>query len=143
MTFTDPRWDDLTDADWDVFATAWNAELRGDDAQTQLPQLPWLLDDPPNTAGKYVVPMNFTASPESQWKFIVAAYWRGNEETHGHLAAGPVEHLLGRHGDQYIALVEQMADDDPLFAKMLRGCYQNQMSDEIWRRLCVARGDVG
>ncbi len=143
MTLTDPRWDELTDAAWDAFAIAWNAELRGEESPVQLPQLPWLLDDPPRTASEYVVPMNFTASADSQWKFIVTAYWRGNEETHGQLAAGPVEHLLGKHGDQYIALVEQMADDDPLFAKMLRGCYQNQMSDEVWRRLCIARGDVG
>lgn len=143
MALTDPRWDDLTDGDWDAFARAWNAELCGEEGPSRLPQLPWLLDDPPNTASEYVVPMNFTASANAQWKFIVAAYWRGNEETHGHLAAGPVEHLLGKHGDEYITLVEQMADDDPMFAKMLRGCYQNQMSDEVWRRLCIARGDVG
>ena len=113
MALTDPRWDDLTNADWDAFAMAWNAELCGDDAATQLPELPWLLSDPPNTASEYVVPMNFTASANAQWKFIVAAYWHGNEKTHGHLAAGPVEHLLGNHGDQYISLFEQMAADDP------------------------------
>ena len=141
MTLTDPRWDDLSDSEWDAFATAWNAELRGDDASLPLPELPWLLDDPPSTASEYVVPMNFTASAAAQWKFIVTTYWRGDGETHGHLAAGPVEHLLGKHGDEYIALFEQMAEDDPLFAKMLTGCYQNQMSDEIWRRLCIAWGD--
>ena len=143
MTFIDPRWDDLTDADWDKFAIAWNAELNGSDAAHALPNLPWLFDDAPSTASEYVAPMNFTASPDAQWKFIVAAYWRGNENTHGHLAAGPVEHLLGKHGDEYISLFEQLADDDPLFAKMLRGCYQYQMSDEIWRRLRNARGDLG
>lgn len=143
MALTDPRWDDLTDAEWDSFATAWNAELLGEVATSRLPQLPWLLDDPPNTASEYVVPMNFTASANAQWKFIVAAYLRGNEETHGHLAAGPVEHLLSKHGDQCITLVEQMADDDPLFSRMLRRCYRHQMSDEVWRRLCIARGDVG
>lgn len=143
MTPTDPRWDDLTDADWDAFAVAWNAELRGVDAPSKLLRLPWLLDDPPNTASEYVVPMNFTASPDAQWKFIIAAYSRGNEETHGHLAAGPVEHLLGIHGDQYISQVEQMADDDPLFAKMLKCCYRNKMSDDVWRRLRAARGDAG
>ena len=142
MALTDPRWDELTDAEWDTFAKAWNAELCGEDAMP-LPKLPWLLDDPPTTASEYVVPMNFSASPEAQWKFIVAAYWRGNEETHGHLAAGPIEHLLGKHGDEYITMVEQMANDDPLFATMLKGCYQNQMSEIVWQRLCVARENVG
>lgn len=143
MALTDPRWDDLTDAEWDAFAKAWNAELNGDVAILRLPELPWLLDDPPNTASEYVVPMNFTASPDAQWKFIVAAYWRGNQDTHGHLAAGPVEHLHGKHGDKYIELVEQFTDDDPLFATMLKNCHQNQMSDTVWRRLCLARGDGG
>ena len=143
MTLTDPRWDDLTNSDWDAFAIAWNAELSGDDSPQPLPELPWLLDDPPTSASEYVVPMNFTASPEAQWKFILAAYWRGNENTHGHLAAGPVEHLLGNHGDDYISLVEQLASDDPLFAAMLGGCYQYRMSDEVWRRLCIARGEDG
>ena len=139
----DPRWDTLTDSEWDAFATAWTAELTGDQAEP-LPHLPWLLDGPsPTTAGEYVVPMNFTASSSAQWKFIQAAYWRGNEESHGPLAAGPIEHLLGKYGDEYIALVEQLADDDPLFANILKGCYQNQMSDDVWQRLCVARENVG
>jgi len=137
----DPRWDSLTDAQWDAFATAWIAELSGTDAPP-LPDLPWPLDDPPSNAGGYVVPMNFTASAEAQWKFIMAAYWRGNDKTHGHLAAGPVEHLLGNHGEDYIALVEQVAEDDPLFANMLKGCYQYQMTDDVWQRLCAVRGDA-
>ena len=143
MELTDPLWDDLTDADWAAFATAWNAELCGQNAPKPLPKLPWLFDDPPGSASEYVVPMNFTASADAQWKFVVVAFKCGNEETHGHLAAGPVEHLLGNHGSEYITVVEQLAGADPLFAKMLRGCNQNQMLDEVWRRLCLARGEVG
>ena len=139
----DPRWDNLTNSEWNAFATAWTAELNGDQTAA-LPDLPWLLDGPsPTTAGEYVVPMNFTASSSAQWKFIQAAYWCGNKESHGHLAAGPIEHLLGKHGAEYIVLVEQLADDDPLFANILMGCYQNQMSDDVWQRLCVARENVG
>jgi hypothetical protein len=143
MGLPDTRWDNLTDAEWNAFAKAWNSELCGDVASLPLPALPWLLDDPPNTASEYVVPMNFTASPDAQWRFIIAAFSSGNENTHGHLAAGPVEHLLGQHGDQYIESFEKMAGDDPLFAKMLKGCNQYRMSEAVWRRLCVARGDVG
>ena len=139
----DARWDNLTDAEWDAFAKTWNAELSGEVLSAPLPALPWLLDDPPKTAGDYVVPMNFTASPDAQWMFIVAAFSSGNENTHGHLAAGPVEHLLGNHGDRCIGSFEKMAVDDPRFAKMLRGCNQYRMSEGVWRRLCIARGGVG
>ncbi|WP_037198607.1 DUF6869 domain-containing protein [Rhodopirellula baltica] len=139
----DSRWDDLSESDWNAFAIAWNSELCGDDASSSIPKLPWLLDDAPSTASEYVVPMNFTASAASQWKFILVAYRTGTEDTHRHLAAGPVEHLLGEHGDEYISLFEQLADEDARFAKMLRNCLQNQMSGEVWRRLCLARSDGG
>ena len=138
----DPRWDELTDDDWHAFARVWNAELKGTTTDASLPSLPWVLDDPPEKAGDYVVPMNFTASPEAQWKFIVAAYWSGDEHTFGHLAAGPVEHILGTCGEICIEAIEQMAKDDPLFSGMLRGCNQYQMSDAIWERVRKARGDV-
>jgi hypothetical protein len=139
----DTRWDNITDAEWNAFASAWNSELRGEFPNLPLPALPWLLDDPPSEASGYVVPMNFTASPEAQWKFIVAAFLSGNERTHAHLAAGPVEHLLGHHGDRYIEPIENMAADDTRFAKMLNGCNQYRMSGEVWRRLCIARNRVG
>lgn len=143
MTGIDSRWDDLTDADWTAFAKAWNAEICRIDAPLPLPELPWLLNDPPNTASEYVVPMNFTASADAQWKFILAAFRHGNETTYGHLAAGPVEHLLGKFGDEYIPVLEELADDYPLFARMLKGCHQNRMSDDVWQRLRVARADGG
>jgi hypothetical protein len=142
MSLIDPRWDDLTDDQWAQFAMAWIAELNGSEAMPPLPNLPWLFDDPPKLASEYVVPMNFTASPGAQWNFIVAAYRHGNEPSHSHLAAGPLEHFLSKHGDRYIALVEELADVDPAFAQMLKGCYQHQMSAQVWRRLCIARGEI-
>ena len=50
-----------------------------------------------------VVMMNFTARPEQQWKFILAAVNHANSDDElGHLAAGPIEHLLGWHGEKFI-----------------------------------------
>lgn len=143
MSIFDPRWDDLSDEDWTEFAIAWNAELSGTESKS-LPEFPVLFDDEfSTTARHFVVQMNFTASPAAQWKFIQAAYWHGNDATFGHLAAGPIEHLLGTHGDAYIGNVEEFANDDPLFAKMLKWCYQYRMSDPIWERLCSVRQDAG
>lgn len=137
----DPRWDSLTDDEWHAFAKAWNSELKGTTLEVPLPDLPWMLDDPPELASDYVVPMNFSASANAQWKFIVAAFRSGDDDTFGHLAAGPVEHLLGTQGEVCIEAVEQMAADDPQFAKMLQGCFKYQMTDEVWRRVRTARGD--
>ena len=49
--------------------------------------------------------MNFTARPEHQWQFILAAVVHASDDELGHIAAGPVEHLLGKHGEKYIEKV--------------------------------------
>ena len=99
-------------------------------------------DDRETTAAELVVPMNFTASPAAQWRFIEAVFDAGDDEAMGHLAAGPVEHLLSKHGDEYISRFERRANADPRFARMLAGCYRLTMNDNVWRRLQAARGDV-
>jgi hypothetical protein len=135
----DPRWDSLTGADWDAFARAWVAELSGKPAEP-LPDLPVLFeDDPETTARAFVTPMNFTASAEAQWKFIDAVFRHADSTALGHLAAGPVEHILSKHGDDYIERFEKMAKNDLRFARMLGGCYKHLMSDDIWNRICAVR----
>ncbi|MEX1027333.1 MAG: DUF6869 domain-containing protein, partial [Candidatus Paceibacterota bacterium] len=137
----DPRWDSLSDADWDAFARAWVAEMAGQPPEP-LPELPVLFEDEPETtASAFVVPMNFTASAEAQWKFIRSLIKHADDDTLGHLAAGPVEHLLSKHGDEYIDRFEAMANDSPRFAQMLSGCYRHMMSDDVWARVCAMRGD--
>ena len=53
--------------------------------------------------------------------------------------------VQGTAGDDfvYLAAFEKMAADDLRFAKMLKGCNKYRMSAEVWRQLCIARGDVG
>jgi hypothetical protein len=143
MALSDPRWDDLDNAEWDTFALAWIAELCGYKPRP-LPDLPVLFpDEPETTASGFVVPMNFTASAESQWCFIESVFRLGNDETMGHLAAGPVEQLLSKHGDAYIERFETLARSDARFAQMLSGCYKHMMSDAVWDRICAVRKDVG
>jgi hypothetical protein len=139
MTFIDTRWDNLTAAEWDAFALAWIAELNGLEPPP-LPKLPVLFpDDPEKTASEFVTPMNFTASAESQWRFIEAAFRLGNDKSMGHLAAGPVEHLLGHHGEDYIDRFEALALADRRFAQMLTRCYKYFMNNAVWERICAAR----
>ena len=132
----DPRWDSLTNAVWDSFARAWIAELSGR-PEEPLPKLPVLFpDDPETTAGEFVVPMNFTASAESQWRFIDSVFRQAHDDNVlDHLAAGPIEQLLSKHGDAYIARFERLAREDNRFARMLSGCNKHLMSDAVWSRL--------
>jgi hypothetical protein len=83
-----------------------------------------------------VVLMNLVAPPEVQWVFILAAMDRAEgDETLGHLAAGPVEHLLGHHGDAYIERIEAEALRSPRFLRMMSGVWRYMMSDAVWARV--------
>lgn len=133
----DERWDDLSDAEWKRFAVCWLHGLAGRE-EGGLPQLPRILDeelDEELDAGGFVVQMNFTARHENQWKFIVAAFENATKEQLGDIAAGPLEHILWKHGDAYIDLVEEWASSDPRFTTMMSGCWKHKMSDDVWRRV--------
>ena len=127
----DERWERLTPADWDAFAKSWLADLRGEST------------DPNPDVAQSVVLMNFTAKPEQQWQFILAAVSQASDEELEHIAAGPVEHLLSSHGTQYIDLVEQQASSDLRFARMLTGVWRHLMSDAVWARLEVLKARYG
>jgi len=119
----DQRWDQLSPSDWDAFARSWIAELRAGPTDTE------------DAVAQSVVRMNFTARPEHQWQFILAAISHASDEELGPIAAGPVEHLLGKHGEKYIEKVEQRAEADPKFARMLAGVWKYMMTDEVWARV--------
>jgi hypothetical protein len=121
------RWDQLSAADWDAFARSWIAELRGVPSESQ------------GDASQSVVMMNFTARPEQQWQFILAAVVHASDDELGDIAAGPMEHLLGKHGELYIENVEQRAEADPKFARMLAGVWKYMMTDEVWARVQVLK----
>jgi hypothetical protein len=120
----DERWNALTAADWDAFADAWLAELRADAN----------IDD--SDMGQRVVMMNFTASSENQWSFITAAIRHAiTDDELGHIAAGPIEHLLGNHGNDYIDRVEEMSVSNPRFKKMMLGVWKQMMNDDVWEQV--------
>jgi hypothetical protein len=74
--------------------------------------------------------------PEHAWECILAAVADSRVKPFlGLLAAGPVEDLLGTHGEAFIELVEQEARRNPLFAWTLGGVWQCQMTDEVWGRV--------
>lgn len=87
-----------------------------------------------------VIDWRFDNEPELLWSFILAVHARDiNGESFAHLAAGPVEDLLSDFGDDYIERVEALAASDARFKYLLGGVWQSTMSDELWRRLQLAR----
>ena len=120
----DERWDRLSDEDWSNFARVWVEQLRTGVQEGQ------------RDYGDSVVMMNFTARPEQQWKFLIAAVNHADSDDElGHIAAGPMEHLLGWHGEQFIDDFELHAATDPKLARAVTGLYQYKMSDAIWARV--------
>ncbi|MEK6238834.1 MAG: hypothetical protein N2C14_29315, partial [Planctomycetales bacterium] len=73
---------------------------------------------------------------EHQWRFIKAAIAHATtDDDLGHIAAGPMEHLLGRHGDDFIDQIEEFAASNSKFAKMMTGVWKHMTSDQVWGRV--------
>jgi len=127
----DERWAKLTDADWDILVKAWLRQISGSGSEDAA------------EIEQSVVLMNFTASPESQWNFLVKAVTHAqSEEELAHIAAGPLEHLLGKHGAAMIDRVEALAATDEKFARMLTGTWRHVMSDSVWQRVQAIQARV-
>jgi Family of unknown function (DUF6869) len=74
--------------------------------------------------------------PDDAWNFILEALkLDASVAVVEVLSAGPLEDLLGYHGDRVIAHVEREARNNPAFAKLLGGVWRGQMTPEIWARV--------
>ena len=129
------RWDELTDTDWESLVHAWlEAESNVSDGAQHPDE---------DSVGVYVTFMNFTARPELVWGFIERAVALvDSDDGMGRIAAGPLEHLLGWHGEVFIARVEERAMRDPKFARVLTGVWRYLMSESIWARVRALQGRV-
>lgn len=150
------QWESFEPEDWAAFARSWLSSMRGerppaDAAVGRVEAFARRLQEkvlgpakaPDADAQDLVVLMNFTAGPEPQWQFVLAAvaFARSDDEL-GHLAAGPLEHLLGWHGEAFIERVEDEAADDPRFARTLSGVLRYLMTPEVWSRVQALQARV-
>lgn len=53
----------------------------------------------------------------------------------GRIAAGPLEDLLGYHGEDFIDRIEEEVRCDPRMRWALNGVWQFSMSDDLWSRV--------
>lgn len=138
----DPIWDKLNDEDWRALAREWLAQ-HGGPPYHEKQGWPKLVAGGqlslPNVS-QAVVCMNFCASPEAQWSFLISALEFASSDIEiGHIAAGPLEHLLGKHGQQFISEIESLCSKEPKFATAIRKVYRYTMSDQVWDRVLVLK----
>ena len=125
----DKKWDCFTDEDWSRFAKKWLSGIREPGSTEDI--------------GDAVVLMNFSATAEQQWQFILAALTHAqSDEELLHIAAGPIEHLVGWHGEQFIARIEAEVENNPQLARAMTGVLKYKMSDEIWRRVRILQSVI-
>lgn len=124
-------WEQFNLEEWKDFADKWLAEIGGNTLTSE------------SKVGETVVSMNFTASPEIQWQFIlIAVSLAESDDELSHIAAGPIEHLLGWHGEDYISIVEKEVITNQKFARTLTGVWQYMMSDDVWSRVQTLKAQV-
>jgi hypothetical protein len=90
-----------------------------------------------------VTAMTFFSPPDLQWDMILEAIRQARDDKDlGHIAAGPIEGLLGWHGEAYIGLVEEQATIDDKFARAMTGVWRYMMTDRVWERVKAIQSPV-
>lgn len=83
-----------------------------------------------------VVLVSFLKPPDLQWSFILAVA-DALRDTPGlyYLAAGPLESLLSKHGEDWITHLEIAAERSARIRFMTALCQRQAMSEDVWHRL--------
>lgn len=148
------QWEQFDREEWATFARAWLSRTRGEPPSPEAERgrverfARRLYGAVTKKASEVdvrqlVVLLNFTAGPEPQWQFVLAAVaFAQSDDELGHLAAGPLEHLLGWHGEAWIERVEREAADDPKFARTLTGVWKYLMTPDVWARVQALKARV-
>jgi len=88
----------------------------------------------------YVMDLTYDKKFEELWEFIKYTYKQDiNEKVTSVLAAGPLEDLLAKCGENYIKEIETLSRQEPKFRHLLGGVWQNDMSDTLWKKVCKFR----
>jgi hypothetical protein len=97
-------------------------------------------DDLERVDGPGMILMSWeTSMPVDEWWETILEMVRlaPDKRCLGSIAAGPLEHLLVRHGAEVIDLVESQAQADDRFKQTLRGVWKNVIEDDVWHRINV------
>jgi hypothetical protein len=79
-------------------------------------------------------------APEDCWRLIqLAAKMDLTTEQIAYFAAGPVEDILGRYGNDFVDRLEVAALGQPIMRRFVAGVWRGRMSDAIWARILDLR----
>lgn len=96
-------------------------------------------------AAERIMNIELYSDSDSLWLFILAVCKRELSDTvKGRLAAGPIEDLIGKHGEDYIDRIEELASRNECFKDALGGVWQTDRSKKgkrIWKRIEAIRGE--
>lgn len=94
-------------------------------------------------ASDEVQDLHFAGAAETSWRLIeLAAEMDLTIEQAAFFAAGPVEDILGQHGDDFIDRLEAAAGTQPRMRLFVAGVWRGRMSDAIWGRLVALREEL-
>jgi len=121
----------MEEAELNKIVTAWIAAEKGKDGPE---------DEANSWAFFEVLDWALEGEGEKLWPFILKVYKHDlPENVMAVLAAGPLEDLLAKRGEDYIDRVEELARKDPKFSYLLGGVWRNSMTDEVWERVKAVR----
>lgn len=114
--------------EWNQFAANWLHAMSNSDQ---------------GEIGQRIVMLNFMGSAKDNWKFILHAFeLADSDEMLGHIAAGPLEHFISKHGPEYINLIEELAIKDSRFNRLLTGVWKHLAEEEVWNRIRILQKKI-
>ena len=113
---------ELSDFDLARIAKAWMQEIEANQKDGK--------------AGDWVIIINFFYPPEVQWRFILQCvnHAKSSDQCCA-VGVGPVEHLLGFHGENWISRIERLAAENETFREMIQCVWRHKMTDDVWKRV--------
>ena len=82
--------------------------------------------------------------PDQCWRFLEIARRSGlSEEDLAFLSSGPFEDMMKRHGDEFIARVEEESQSDPNMRTLVATVWRAGMRDALWDRIVALRTRLG
>jgi len=116
-------WKNFTEKDWKEYARNWLIKV---------------IDSESENSDTGILILNFMGSAEENWKFIICALELANTDAElGHLAAGPLEHFIGKFGEEYIDRIEELAEKDLKFNRLLTGVWKHLSVNDVWNRIKI------
>ena len=125
----------IDESELDRIVTAWIAAQQATSGSPEYETNWWAVSE--------VMEWALEGDGDRLWQFILETYKRDPpDEVIAVLAAGPLEDLLAKRGEDFIDRIEELARKDPNFNHVLGGVWRNRITGEVWQRIEAIRNHV-